>query len=216
MLNQQFQPGDEVKFFDDYDGFSGVAVVDRVGTYPEGRVFLSGLYYPPAHLRQRFIRLDHRKDHIEHHVPSVNPSAEALQATPETADNPKKRFGATKPDLALVPPVGTLHQAMSHELGAFKYGAFNWRTSPVEAMTYIGAIERHIQAYKDGEEYSSDSEGMCHNLGAIMASCAILLDSMELGILKDNRPKPGMASAVQTRLQGLKVAQAKRRAPTNG
>jgi hypothetical protein len=149
---------------------------------------------------------------------------------PVAADpNPKKAFGATKPDLALVPPVGTLHQAMAHELGAEKYGAYNWRQSPVEAMTYIGAIARHLQAYLDGESYTSDTLfeegdlegiegledeeafGMVHNLGAIMASCAILLDSMELGILIDNRPPKGRASEVQTRLQALKKARAARK-----
>jgi hypothetical protein len=125
---------------------------------------------------------------------------------PAQNPNPKKAFGATKPDLALVPPVGTLHQAMAHELGAKKYGAFNWRQDPVENMTYIAAAMRHLQAYLDGEDYTSDSEGLVHNLGAVMAGCAIVLDSLELGILIDNRPLPGKASAVQERIQGLKRA----------
>jgi hypothetical protein len=67
---------------------------------------------------------------------------------------------------------------------------------------------RHLQAYLDGEDYTSDSNGLVHNLGAVMAGCSIVLDSLELGILIDNRPLPGRASAVQERLQGLKKAAA--------
>jgi hypothetical protein len=126
-----------------------------------------------------------------------------------TGDNPKKSFGATKPDLGLCPPVGTLHQAMAHEDGNRKYGAFNWRHSPVEAMTYIHAAKRHLDLFLDRQDVSSDSN--VHNLGAVMACCAILLDSQELGILIDNRPPAGPSEHVQTRLREQKVAEAEAR-----
>lgn len=115
--------------------------------------------------------------------------------------NPKKAFGAQKPDLSLIPPVAQLHMAMALEEGAKRYNSYNWRKSPVEAMTYIAAMQRHIGNYLDGENYTSDSCGLTHNLGAVMASCAILLDALEIGNLIDNRPTPGASSRVQERLR---------------
>jgi hypothetical protein len=129
-----------------------------------------------------------------------------VEVTPESATqnpNPKKAFGAQKPDLALIPPVALLHMAMAFENGAAKYGAFNWRKDPVEAMTYLAAQMRHAGLFLDGQDYSSDA--MVHNLGHVMACCAILLDSQELGILIDNRPSPGKSEEVQQRLKKQKM-----------
>lgn len=125
--------------------------------------------------------------------------------TPRPAQNPnpKKAFGATKPDLALVPPVAGLQMAMAFEVGADKYGAYNWRKDPVEAMTYVAAMMRHAYNFLDGEDISSDGVS---NLGQVMACCAILLDSQALGILIDNRPLPGKSSEVQDQLQAQKKA----------
>jgi Domain of unknown function (DUF5664) len=123
---------------------------------------------------------------------------------PALPPNPKKLYGAQKPDLSLIPPVAQLHQAMAFENGAAKYGAYNWRDLPVEAMTYIAAAKRHLDLFLDGQDYSSDAK--VHNLGHVMACCAILLDSQELGCLLDNRPKPGASEAVQNRLKAQKAA----------
>ena len=121
--------------------------------------------------------------------------------------NPKKAYGETKPNLALVPSAGELHMAMAFEDGARKYGAYNWRKDPVEAMTYIAAAKRHLLNYLDGEQRTSDSN--VHNLGAVMACCAILLDAESLGNLVDNRPPPGKSSSLQEQLKAEKVARAK-------
>lgn len=132
------------------------------------------------------------------------PAPAAPPATSAMPPNPKKLYGAQKPDLSLIPPVGDLHMAMAFENGAGKYGAYNWRKDPVEAMTYIAAMKRHIDLFLDGQDYSSDAN--VHNLGHAMACCAILLDSQELGILIDNRPRPGASEAVQNRLKAQKAA----------
>jgi len=128
-----------------------------------------------------------------------------LAHTPQNP-NPKKAFGAQKPDLALIPPVANLHMAMAFENGAAKYNAFNWRVDPVEAMTYIAAAKRHLDLFLDGQDYSSDA--VVHNLGHVMACCAIVIDSQEQGILIDNRPPPGRSEEVQQRLKAQKVAAA--------
>ena len=47
-------------------------------------------------------------------------------------------------------------------------------------------MERHIEAYKSGEEF--DPVDGTHHLGNIMACAAILLDARAAGKLTDDRP----------------------------
>ena len=113
--------------------------------------------------------------------------------------NPKQRYGDLKPDLSLVPGVAIAHAAMAFENGAVKYGPYNWRDKAVEARTYVAAAMRHLHAYLDGEEYSADTVAAgkpVHNLGHVIACCAILLDAQEQGNLIDNRPLAGKSSAM--------------------
>lgn len=106
--------------------------------------------------------------------------------------NPKDILGASKPDLSLVPPAALIHIAEAMGNGAAKYGAYNWRGKQVQAMTYIAAAQRHLVQYLDGEEVASDSG--VHHLAHAAACCAIVLDALETGNLKDNRPPAGAAS----------------------
>lgn len=122
--------------------------------------------------------------------------------------NPKARYGAQKPDLSLIPPVALAHMALAMEEGARKYGAFNWRESPVEARTYVAAALRHLGDWLDRTDKASDSD--VQNLGHVMACCAIVLDSMELGILIDNRPPAGKSAEVLERLKIWKMERAKK------
>lgn len=125
--------------------------------------------------------------------------------------DPKRAQGATKPALGLVPPVAIAEAAMAYEDGAYikEYGPYNWRTTGVESMTYINAIKRHIDAYLDGEEFTSDSavprgRPRVHNLGAVIASAGILLDAAACGKLRDNRPPKGTASLLHDELREVK------------
>lgn len=113
--------------------------------------------------------------------------------TDQISTNPKKAQGAAKVQLQLVPPALAIGAAVALGEGAPRYGAFNWRDKPVDASTYIGAIERHLLAYKDGEDVDPESTVGKTHLEGIAACCAILLDSISLGILIDDR-KPGKAA----------------------
>ncbi len=118
--------------------------------------------------------------------------------------NPKQRYGDLKPNLALVPGVAIAHEALAFENGAAKYGAYNWRDKAVEAMTYVAANMRHVQAWLDGEEYSVDTTAAgkpVHNLAHARASLGILLDCIEQGNLIDNRPIAGKTSAMHERVK---------------
>jgi len=123
--------------------------------------------------------------------------------------NPKAAFGAQKPNLALIPPVALHHAAMAHENGAGKYGAYNWRQNAVEAMTYVAAAQRHLADWLDGAECSGDTNPPVHNLGHVIACCAILLDAQEQGNLIDNRPPDGASAQVLERMKAAKIEAAK-------
>lgn len=103
--------------------------------------------------------------------------------------NPKTAFGAQKVDLSLIPPAAEYHMARALENGRDKYGPFNWRLNDVPVMTYIAAIKRHLSAFVDGEDLSTDA--LVHHMGHIMASAAIVADAFEGGQLIDDRPPPG-------------------------
>lgn len=119
-----------------------------------------------------------------------------LSAETETKPpNPKQAYGDKKPPLHLVPPVAITYMAVALKEGARKYGAYNWRTDDVEAMTYVGAAMRHLGAYLDGENLDPES-GNPH-LAHALASIAILVDAQESGKLIDNRPPAGPMPAVQ-------------------
>ena len=99
--------------------------------------------------------------------------------------DPKGEAGAKKPQLQLIPPILGVETAKALVNGA-KYGPWNWRHTPVEMMTYIGAMKRHIDALIDGEDI--DPESGAHHLGHVAAGCGIVLDARKHGTLVDNRP----------------------------
>jgi len=91
-------------------------------------------------------------------------------------NDPKGEAGAKKTPLHLVPPSGKAAVAKVMSLGADKYGPWNWRESDnVCASTYVGAINRHLDAWWSGELIDPES-GVSH-LAHIAASCMILIDA---------------------------------------
>ncbi len=114
------------------------------------------------------------------------------------APNPKDLVGAKKAPLALVPAALVIGASEAMQNGAEKYGPFNWREYPVQMMTYLEAMQRHIAALIDGQDLAEDTG--IHHLKHIVASGGILLDSMELDILIDNRPPKGPAADMLRKL----------------
>ncbi len=96
------------------------------------------------------------------------------------------------------------HVAQAFANGATKYGAYNWREEGVGAMTYIGAGLRHKRAWLDGEELAQDS--LVHHLAHDIACSMILLDSIALGILVDDRPAKAPTSGMMENVKlGLPI-----------
>lgn len=131
-------------------------------------------------------------------MPSIEYTVTPIDVKPVTEDtlkeltNPKQAHGDKKVPLHLVPPSASAYIAQGLKEGARKYGAFNWRETNVESMTYVGAALRHIAAYVDGE--TVDPESGNPHLAHAMASLAILVDAIEADKIIDNRPVSGPAA----------------------
>lgn len=120
-------------------------------------------------------------------------STPAIRAEDPPA-NPKQVFGDKKVGVQFVPPALELFAAQAFKEGVVKgYGPFNWRQSKVEAMTYVGAVKRHLAAWIDGEEIDPESPLGKHHLAGAIASLGILVDALSGGFLIDNRPPRGPA-----------------------
>lgn len=120
-------------------------------------------------------------------------------SAPPTKDtNPKDAIGDTKVPLWLLPTTPKIHWAMAHFAGATKYGTANWRVAGVRTSVYLSAMERHMEAFKSGEDL--DPVDGTHHLGNVMACCAILMDAAAAHKLTDDRPprvdhRPAIAEA---------------------
>lgn len=101
--------------------------------------------------------------------------------------DPKGDAGKRKTPLGLIPASAMEEAARVHALGADKYGPWNWRDTGVSAMTYVHAIMRHLNAWRDGEDIDNES-GVSH-IAHIAASCNILIDAAACGKLIDDRSK---------------------------
>lgn len=101
--------------------------------------------------------------------------------------------------LHLNTPAGAIHQALAMEDGVKKRSRYNFREKTVSFCNRIDAINRHLLALLDGQDFADDSG--VHHLGHIMANCGILLDCIENGNLIDDRPIKGNASEILKRFE---------------
>lgn len=109
--------------------------------------------------------------------------------------NPKESIGSSKVPLHLVPPSAIHYLALAFKDGAAKYGPYNWREAGVSASVYYAAAMRHLSAWLDGQNESSDAG--VHHLAHVMACCAIVLDAESVGRLNDDRPPSGATPGLQ-------------------
>jgi hypothetical protein len=107
--------------------------------------------------------------------------------------NPKTAEGHKKTPFRLLPTLPLEQEARVFELGAAKYGAYNWRTDAVSFSTYYEAAIRHLHAAWAGEETDPES-GQSH-LAHVRACMAIIMDAGAHGKLIDDRPpRPALQS----------------------
>lgn len=104
-----------------------------------------------------------------------------------TGADPKAAAGSKKTQLHLIPTSGLESVAKVMELGASKYGAYNWRTGDKKLLSvYLGAIFRHLVEKMNGRDV--DPESGKDPLAHVIATALIILDMEKTGQLQDDRP----------------------------
>jgi len=111
-----------------------------------------------------------------------------------TSNNPKDILAGRKVALGLLPGAGKIYGALAMSEGAKKYGPYNWREKGVLHTVYLDAIERHLEALRDGQ-WLDPKSGYPH-LGHIVAGAAIVLDANSVGKLINDLPPPGKAAEI--------------------
>lgn len=116
---------------------------------------------------------------------TVQPPAGPFRVTEEKSSNPKDAISDTKLPMFLVSPFVKMYYAIAMFLGGVKYGYWNYRGVGARASVYLSALERHIDAYKEGQEYDP-VDGTPH-LANALACIGILIDAKHSGKLTDDR-----------------------------
>jgi len=98
--------------------------------------------------------------------------------------NPKDIAGSTKPQYHLVPVTEGVVRVM--ELGAKKYGPYNWREQKIAYTAYVSAAMRHMKAFLDRED--RDPESMQLHIEHAAACMLIMADAIYHGAAIDDRP----------------------------
>jgi hypothetical protein len=112
------------------------------------------------------------------------------------AENPKATAGRQKIQYGNTPALPSLYQAAVHDLGAVKYGSYNWRDTPIKMSDYISAIRRHLALLEAGEDIDDES-GLPH-AAHLMATCAIVIDADHAGtLIDDRRATPNLAKEMR-------------------
>lgn len=107
----------------------------------------------------------------------------------EKPSNPKDLLGVNKLPLHLWPSTATAMGCVALMNGALKYGKSNWRAVGIRASIYYDALNRHVEAWFEGEELDQD-DGVPH-LAAALACLAIIVDARAAGKMIDDRVLEG-------------------------
>lgn len=127
--------------------------------------------------------------------------------SPDTkSSNPKDTEAVldNRVDLSLVPDTAVVALAMAFIEGDAKYGGHNYRIAGVRASTYAAAEERHMKAWRNGEDIDPDS-GLPH-LWKALACIAVLIDAIECRKLTDDRPPRAPVAEMLKRLRSQVAA----------
>lgn len=138
-------------------------------------------------------------------APMTDGAPDLYAATRQKDDgsNPKDLLGVLKLPLRYIPAPALAFLSKVMELGATKYGPFNWRKTKVKRTVYLEAAIRHILSALDGEDLDPES-GQPHEAHA-MACMAIVLDADATRNLIDDRFIPGVFGELVQKMQAKKA-----------
>lgn len=141
----------------------------------------------PGHLRevsqQEHNYLKSLADVRKRAIEAVTMNKPDVQET--KGSNPKDIIGSDKLPIHLWPTTATAFGSLALLDGALKYGRTNYRAVGVRASIYYDALNRHMNAWFEGQNDDNDS-GLPH-LSHALACIAILVDAQAAGKLNDDR-----------------------------
>ncbi len=100
--------------------------------------------------------------------------------------NPKDAVGSAKNPSGCVSRAVLAEVGLAMMEGARKYGRHNYRVSPVRAEVYMDAVNRHLDAWWEGEDIDPDS-GLPH-LAKAAAGLFVIRDAIICNSWCDDRP----------------------------
>lgn len=120
---------------------------------------------------------------------------QSVKETPVPPTNPKELRAEAdgKPPLDYLEAAGDAETAYVMKHGADKYGYRNYTVSPCKVRTYTGAVGRHLDAIKLGEDIDPDS-GRSH-WAHIRACCDVVMGADSAGMLVDDRKAVALTTA---------------------
>ena len=105
----------------------------------------------------------------------------------QTATSGGRKFDGGKPEYGLLPPLALEETVKVLTFGAQKYERDNWKKVPDSKRRYFDAMERHIWAYKKGEQM--DPESGIHHLAHAMCCLMFLYEHDIMYSLNDGEVK---------------------------
>ena len=123
------------------------------------------------------------EDEFNKAAPDMATYAKSLGAS----GDPKGEAGAAKPGLDNISLAAQYYEGAVMHIGGTDYGFYNWCEHPMKASTYYNAIQRHLNAWWQGEDLDPES-GFPH-MAHIRASAGIIIDQQETERMIDDRPK---------------------------
>jgi hypothetical protein len=115
------------------------------------------------------------------------------------ATNPKDRAATSRLDLSLFPDTAVIYGALAMTEGDCKYGGYNYRVGGVLASVYYAATSRHLAKWFGGEW--ADPRTNVPHLASALACIAVVIDAVECGVLKDDRPPRVDVAGLLTRFE---------------
>ena len=101
--------------------------------------------------------------------------------------NTGRKFDGGKLEYGLLPPLALEETVKVLTFGAQKYERDNWKKVPDSKRRYFDAMERHIWAYKRGEQM--DPESGIHHLAHAMCCLMFLYEHDIMYSLNDGEVK---------------------------
>lgn len=97
-----------------------------------------------------------------------------IALSPISVNTEGRKFDSNKLEYGLIPPLAQREMVKVLTFGAQKYERDNWKRVPDSKRRYFDALERHIWAWKIGEQV--DPESGIHHLAHAMCCLAFLYE----------------------------------------